>query len=199
MTTPSARAPWLGFVLLTACFGNPDTLGLPCSEDMACLGGQVCEANVCVEPSAASSADSNNGDGEPGDGDAETSESNSTTGDGDPETGDGDPDTGDGDPGDGDGDGDVTGDGDGDGDADTGEPVCGDGMREGAEVCDGTDLNGMTCADFPPWGGGTIMCNEDCNFDLSDCCKADGTSCTLGDKCCNGMCIALDLDLFKCG
>ena len=51
----------------------------------------------------------------------------------------------------GDGDGDdpsTTNMGDGDGEA-TGTPaVCGDGVKEGDEECDGNDLGGLSCIDF---------------------------------------------------
>ncbi|KIG15508.1 Endo-1,4-beta-xylanase A precursor [Enhygromyxa salina] len=72
---------------------------------------------------------------------------------------------GDGDPGDGDGD---TGDGDGEsGDGDAGA-MCGNGVTEAPEECDGEDLGGRTCESvgFP---GGELSCAGDCTLDTSGC------------------------------
>lgn len=45
---------------------------------------------------------------------------------------------------------------------------CGNGTREGAEVCDGADLGGATCASQGQ-GTGTLACNSSCQFDYSGC------------------------------
>jgi hypothetical protein len=186
----------LGLAFVAACFGNPSTLGLPCTQHDACFDGLVCGAgDVCVEPSAADAADTGDGDGDPGDGDP---------GDGDGDTGDGDTGDGDGDgePGDGDGDGDgETGDGDGDtgdGDGDPPEPICGNGIRETGELCDGMDLDDQTCADFD-FGGGILECADDCSFDLTPCCFGAGQACSLvNPDCCGGL-SCLNLMLGQCG
>ena len=47
-------------------------------------------------------------------------------------------------------------------------PVCGDGVIEGDEECDGTNLAGKSCVDFEGFLGGTLGCT-DCRFDFSDC------------------------------
>ncbi|MFH1173967.1 MAG: DNRLRE domain-containing protein [archaeon] len=48
-------------------------------------------------------------------------------------------------------------------------PDCGDNFAELPEVCDGTDLEGMTCPGLG-FAGGTVSCKEDCTgFDLSSC------------------------------
>jgi hypothetical protein len=80
-----------------------------------------------------------------------------TTGDGD---GDGDPGDGDGDPGDGDpGDGDPTG----------GIGMCGDGVIDIGEQCDGVELNGYTCADLG-YTSGDLACDPvTCTYDASMC------------------------------
>ena len=44
-------------------------------------------------------------------------------------------------------------------------PVCGNGVREAAEACDGSDLAGQACPQ-----GGTLRCRVDCaGFDVRDC------------------------------
>ena len=51
-------------------------------------------------------------------------------------------------------------------------PICGDNTTEGAEVCDGTDLNGYDCTDVPGsiWDGGTLGCLSNCtNYNTSAC------------------------------
>ncbi len=46
---------------------------------------------------------------------------------------------------------------------------CGDGTRNGAEVCEGDDLGEAVCFDAGWLGGGTLTCNEDCTYDDSEC------------------------------
>jgi hypothetical protein len=52
--------------------------------------------------------------------------------------------------------------------------VCGDGVRDGTEACDGADLGTSTCTTvtggFAP--GGTLVCNPDCTLDTTDCRRA---------------------------
>ena len=51
-------------------------------------------------------------------------------------------------------------------------PYCGDGIVTGTELCDGTNLNGWTCARLNPasYIGGTPICKSDCSgFDVSNC------------------------------
>ncbi len=47
-------------------------------------------------------------------------------------------------------------------------PVCGNGLVEGTEDCDGTDLNGRRCQD-EGFDGGTLACKSDCTFDTTAC------------------------------
>ena len=54
-----------------------------------------------------------------------------------------------------------------------GGPVCGDGILEGTEECDGTDLGAATCAD-QGCTGGTPTCSS-CTLDYSSC-----TGCSTG-------------------
>jgi len=46
--------------------------------------------------------------------------------------------------------------------------VCGNGIRETGEQCDGSDLNGLTCQS---WGfnGGTLTCSASCAYNTSQC------------------------------
>jgi len=45
---------------------------------------------------------------------------------------------------------------------------CGNGVREGAEVCDGNDLGGASCEGFG-FNGGVLACDASCTFDPSQC------------------------------
>jgi len=50
------------------------------------------------------------------------------------------------------------------------EPVCGDGVREGAEECDGDDFIEGTCSDWDAtFIGGQLRCNLNCRINLSGC------------------------------
>ena len=51
----------------------------------------------------------------------------------------------------------------------TNEPFCGNDTTETGETCDGTDLNGLTCANFG-FTGGSLACNSTCDaYDTSGC------------------------------
>lgn len=47
-------------------------------------------------------------------------------------------------------------------------PVCGDGVAECDEECDGDDLRGYTCQALG-YEEGTLSCGDNCEFDVSDC------------------------------
>ncbi len=49
------------------------------------------------------------------------------------------------------------------------ESVCGDGIANTAEPCDGTDLRGATCAGLGYPGGGALACAADCQLDVTGC------------------------------
>lgn len=52
------------------------------------------------------------------------------------------------------------------------ELVCGNGIAEGSEACDGADLRGRTqCEQYEPptYASGTLTCNARCQFDVSEC------------------------------
>jgi hypothetical protein len=46
--------------------------------------------------------------------------------------------------------------------------VCGNGVRESGETCDGLDLGGSTCVSLG-FGGGTLRCSAVCAWDTSSC------------------------------
>ncbi|MCA9697254.1 MAG: lamin tail domain-containing protein, partial [Myxococcales bacterium] len=55
-------------------------------------------------------------------------------------------------------------------DSTEGDPVCGDGVRQGDEACDGSDLGGQSCQGLNPgFSGGTLACSDSCSFDDSGC------------------------------
>jgi hypothetical protein len=66
----------------------------------------------------------------------------------------------------------VDSDGDGVGDACAG-PVCGNGVLDGDEACDGTELDGQSCGSLG-FDGGSLSCSLDCTFDTSECTCVDG-------------------------
>ncbi len=47
-------------------------------------------------------------------------------------------------------------------------PVCGNGLREANEECDGSDLGGRTCESLG-YAGGRLTCSGDCTLDVSSC------------------------------
>lgn len=67
-------------------------------------------------------------------------------------------------------------------------PVCGDGMVEGDEHCDGSDLGGASCASLG-LGSGDLGCNtQTCNYDFGDCSLMPdcGNGTIEGDEQCDG-------------
>jgi len=51
------------------------------------------------------------------------------------------------------------------------EPVCGNGVAEGLEACDGTDVYDLTCADVGY--GGSIWCTPHCTLETAACIGCD--------------------------
>ena len=49
--------------------------------------------------------------------------------------------------------------------------VCGNGIKEGGEQCDGSDLAGASCTS-QGYTGGTLSCNSSCTFNASACTSA---------------------------
>ena len=76
-------------------------------------------------------------------------------------------------------------------------PGCGNSLVEDAEVCDGADLEGQSCADFG-FDGGYLGCMPDCTgFDLSGCFDYGGECCAghAGPGCDDGACAAAVCEL----
>lgn len=108
------------------------------------------ETNASSNDSSGTATDT----GAPADLPMETGGQDTTTG---PNPGDGD-----GEPGDGDG-------APGDGDGDTGVGMCGDGVVDIGEQCDGDDLNGFGCVDLG-YESGDLACDPvTCTYDASGC------------------------------
>jgi len=64
--------------------------------------------------------------------------------------------------------------------------VCGNGVRENPEQCDGTDFGGAVCGDYNCTGG-ALSCSATCLIDVSSCtecsvCDGDGI-CETGEDC----------------
>ena len=51
--------------------------------------------------------------------------------------------------------------------------VCGNGIKEAGEQCDGTDLAGQTCVGLG-YVGGTLSCNSNCTINTSACTSGGG-------------------------
>ncbi|MFC1663757.1 hypothetical protein ACFL0A_01380 [Patescibacteria group bacterium] len=50
---------------------------------------------------------------------------------------------------------------------------CGNGVQEGSEQCDGSDLGGQTCVGLG-YVSGTLSCQANCTFDTSNCVSGGG-------------------------
>ena len=63
---------------------------------------------------------------------------------------------------------------------------CGDDRRSRSEVCDGSDLAGMTC-EMQGLPGGTLACNDSCDgYDTSGCASLCGDGLVSGPEKCDG-------------
>ena len=66
--------------------------------------------------------------------------------------------------------------------------LCGNGIQEGSEQCDGTDYGGKICQDFG-FAGGQLSCNSMCQLITTNCinCASDGSCASLPgpEGCCS--------------
>ena len=84
--------------------------------------------------------------------------------------------------------------------------ICGNGVLDCGEVCDGGDLGGALCGDLGCTGGGILACNNTCDgFDTSSClscpiCDDDGV-CEAGEDCqgCPSDCASGEVTGAVCG
>jgi hypothetical protein len=80
------------------------------------------------------------------------------------------------------------------------EPVCGDGVANGEEVCDGNDFAGKTC-NTEGFDAGSLTCSDDCSvFDTDECffCAQAGQSCA-SQACCPGStCTDFGFNILLC-
>jgi hypothetical protein len=57
--------------------------------------------------------------------------------------------------------------------ASTTSPICGNGIQETGEQCDGLDLGGASCVS-QGFSGGTLLCASSCTFNTSSCTSGGG-------------------------
>jgi len=140
----------------------------------ACAAGENFDASSTIFSNSASASASMTTTA------TDSSETGTASGDGD---GDGDPTT----TTSGDGDGDpttTTTTSTGDGDPTTGDAVCGDGVKQGDEECDGNDLGGLNCTDFG-YQDGTLVCAMDCTL-FTNACSTCGDDQLAATEACDG-------------
>lgn len=64
--------------------------------------------------------------------------------------------------------------------------TCGDGVINGTEECDGTDLGSATCLDYGAPQPGGLVCGSDCKLDPSGCTAYCGNGHIDGNEQCDG-------------
>lgn len=62
--------------------------------------------------------------------------------------------------------------------------VCGNNVKESGEQCDGDDLGGQYCQSLG-YTGGSLSCNPDCTFDISNCTYCNDGICNGNETCSN--------------
>jgi hypothetical protein len=64
--------------------------------------------------------------------------------------------------------------------------MCGDGIINAIDACDGTNLNGKTCLDFGSTVPDGLKCAADCSFDITGCTGACGDGIKHSTEECDG-------------
>jgi hypothetical protein len=77
-------------------------------------------------------------------------------------------------------------------------PTCGNGVVDGAEQCDGSDLGGASCASRGYNAGGALSCTAGCAYDTSACMCAPASTCGNGVRDGNEQCDGSDLGGATC-
>ena len=62
-------------------------------------------------------------------------------------------------------------------------PVCGDGLAQGDEECDGEDVGERTCDEFVPGSTAPLTCGRGCTFDLALCSFCGNNAIDDGEVC----------------
>jgi len=64
-------------------------------------------------------------------------------------------------------------------------PVCGDGVIDTGETCDATALNGITCLDYGSPTASGVVCDSQCELDISGCASICGNGIREGTELCD--------------
>lgn len=75
---------------------------------------------------------------------------------------------------------------------------CGDGVRQDAEDCDGSDLDSLSCTSFGYHQAGALACRPNCTFDLAGCSERCGDQMVNGPEQCDGS-VPADTDCTSFG
>jgi hypothetical protein len=79
----------------------------------------------------------------------------------------------------------------------TSRSVCGDGLIQGLEDCEGDDLNNKTCRSLG-FDSGNLSCNSDCTFDTTGCVISGSGYCGDGDCGLGETCSSCEIDCGSC-
>lgn len=74
---------------------------------------------------------------------------------------------------------------------------CGDGVLNGNEACDGTDLGNHSCSE-QSFASGSLTCNADCTLNVAQCCMPEWNP-SAWSECSNGVKTRTIVDEHNCG
>lgn len=60
--------------------------------------------------------------------------------------------------------------------------ICGDGRASFFESCDGLDVHGLSCAEFPDYASGELGCDDSCRLDFGSCTVRSRVAGTISDS-----------------